>query len=193
MVHAFLKEALNMDGKTAQDIFTEKHKDLLENSEKWMKDTSNSCMLVTALITTIMFAAAYTVPGGNNESSIPIFLGDKLFMVFAISDALGLIFSSTSLLVFLSIQTARYAEEDFLESLPKKLIIGRASLFHYIVSMMISFVETFSIVLHDRSKWLAITVPLLASLPVTIYALLQLPLFVQMCQSAYGSFRRVNI
>ena len=62
-----------MDGKTAQDIFTEQHKDLLENSEKWMKDTSNSSMVVTALIATIMFAAAYTVPGGNNESGIPIF------------------------------------------------------------------------------------------------------------------------
>ncbi|KAL9451707.1 hypothetical protein AB3S75_013308 [Citrus x aurantiifolia] len=152
LVHPFLKEAQNVDGKTAQDIFTEQHKDLLENSEKWMKDTLNSCMVVTALIATIMFAAAYTVPGGNNESGIPIFLRDKLFMVFAISDALGLIFSSTSLLVFLSIQTA-------------------------------------------RSKWLAITVPILASLPVTIYALLQLPLFVQMYQSTYGSgiFRRVKI
>ncbi|KAH9750732.1 hypothetical protein KPL71_013986 [Citrus sinensis] len=73
LVHPFLKEALNMDGKTAQDIFTEQHKDLLENSEKWMKDTSNSCMVVTALIATTMFAAAYTVPGGNNESGIPIF------------------------------------------------------------------------------------------------------------------------
>ncbi|KAL9451710.1 hypothetical protein AB3S75_013308 [Citrus x aurantiifolia] len=195
LVHPFLKEAQNVDGKTAQDIFTEQHKDLLENSEKWMKDTLNSCMVVTALIATIMFAAAYTVPGGNNESGIPIFLRDKLFMVFAISDALGLIFSSTSLLVFLSIQTARYAEEDFLESLPKKLIIGLASLFLSIVNMMISYVATFSIVLHDRSKWLAITVPILASLPVTIYALLQLPLFVQMYQSTYGSgiFRRVKI
>ncbi|KAK9217387.1 hypothetical protein WN943_006014 [Citrus x changshan-huyou] len=41
-----------------------------------MKDTSNPCMVVTALIATIMFAAAYTVPGGNNESGIPIFLRD---------------------------------------------------------------------------------------------------------------------
>ncbi|ESR44794.1 hypothetical protein CICLE_v10004026mg [Citrus x clementina] len=116
-------------------------------------------------------------------------------MVFAISDALGLIFSSTSLLVFLSIQTVRYAEEDFLESLPKKLIIVLASLFLSIVNMMISFVATFSIVLHDRSKWLAVTVPILASLPVTIYVLLQLPLSVQTYQSTYGSgiFRLVKI
>ncbi|KAH9684930.1 hypothetical protein KPL70_013736 [Citrus sinensis] len=107
-------------------------------------------------------------------------------MVFAISYALGFIFTSTSLLVFVSIQIAQHAEEDyFLESLQKKLIIGLVSLFISIVNMMISFVATFSIVLHDRSKWL--TIPILASVPLTIHALLQLPLFVQMYQSTYGS------
>ncbi|KAI3933861.1 hypothetical protein MKX01_028187 [Papaver californicum] len=38
------------DGNTAQLIFTEEHKGLLEKDEKWMKDTSGSCMVVAALI-----------------------------------------------------------------------------------------------------------------------------------------------
>ncbi|KAH9750727.1 reverse transcriptase Ty1/copia-type domain-containing protein [Citrus sinensis] len=112
LVHHFLKKVQNIDGKTAQDIFIEQHKDFLENSEKWMKYTSNSCMVVTALIATMMFATACTVPGGNIESGNPIFLRDKLFMVFAISYALGFIFTSTPLLVFVSIQIAQYAEKD---------------------------------------------------------------------------------
>ncbi|MCI93225.1 ankyrin repeat protein, partial [Trifolium medium] len=46
-----------------------------------MKDTSNSCMLVATLIATIAFAAAITVPGGNNQDKrIPIFLSDNTFM-----------------------------------------------------------------------------------------------------------------
>ncbi|XP_024039129.1 uncharacterized protein LOC112097782 [Citrus clementina] len=112
LVHHFLKKVQNIDGKTAQDIFIEQHKDFLENSEKWMKYTSNSCMVVTALIATMMFATACTVPGGNIKSGNPIFLRDKLFMVFAISYALGFIFTSTPLLVFVSIQIAQYAEKD---------------------------------------------------------------------------------
>lgn len=66
-----------------------------------MKDTSNSCMIVTTLIATVMFAAAFTVSGGNNgDTGTSVFLSDKLFMLFAISDALGLIFSASSLLMF---------------------------------------------------------------------------------------------
>ncbi|KAJ0112274.1 hypothetical protein Patl1_01710 [Pistacia atlantica] len=108
-------------------------------------------------------------------------------MVFAISDALGLILSSTSLLIFLSIQTARYAEEDFLESLPKRLITGLASLFLAIANMMIAFAAAFAVALRETSIWVAIAVPFVASLPVTIYAFLQIPLFVQMYHSTYGS------
>ncbi|KAI3898878.1 hypothetical protein MKW92_020166 [Papaver armeniacum] len=59
----------NYKGDTAQLIFTEKHKDLLKKSEDWMKDTSGSCMIVGALIATVAFAAAFTVPGGNVSDS----------------------------------------------------------------------------------------------------------------------------
>lgn len=44
-MHPFLKEMPNKEGKTAQVIFTEQHKDLLEKAEQWIKDTLNSCML----------------------------------------------------------------------------------------------------------------------------------------------------
>ncbi|KAJ7974903.1 Ankyrin repeat-containing protein [Quillaja saponaria] len=69
-----------------------------------------------------MFAAAFTVPGGHEDSGYLVFLNRKLFMLFMISDAMSLFSSSTSVLVFLGILTSRYAEDDFLESLPKKLI-----------------------------------------------------------------------
>lgn len=60
--------------KTAEDVFMEKHKDLLEKGGQWMKDTANSCMVVAALIATIMFAAALNVPGGYNEDNESQFL-----------------------------------------------------------------------------------------------------------------------
>ncbi|XP_026461063.1 uncharacterized protein LOC113362782 [Papaver somniferum] len=71
----------NKEGETAQYIFTKEHKELMEKGEKWMKYTSQSCMLVATLITTVAFAAAFTVPGGNisdkdsSNNGIPVFFG----------------------------------------------------------------------------------------------------------------------
>lgn len=165
----------------------EEHKELIEKAEKWMKDTSNSCMVVSTLIATVVFAAAFTVPGGNKEDGgIPNSLWNSSFMVFALSDALALFSSTTSILMFLSIVTARYAVEDFLVSLPKKLIIGLASLFFAIATMMVAFGATLSILLDARWKWISIPITLLASFPVIMFVMLQLPLFIQMVRSTYG-------
>ncbi|KAM2203968.1 hypothetical protein ACFX1S_023661 [Malus domestica] len=51
--------SLNKDGLTPPELFTEKHKELLKDGEKWMKDTTTSYPVVNALITTIMFAAVF--------------------------------------------------------------------------------------------------------------------------------------
>ncbi|XP_026400036.1 protein ACCELERATED CELL DEATH 6-like [Papaver somniferum] len=181
----------NKDGFTAQSIFTTQHKELMREGEKWMKDTAQSCMLVAALIATVVFAAAFTVPGGNfnnDESSdrgIPIFLNENSFMIFAIADALALFSSITSILMFLAILTSRYAEEDFLLSLPTKLILGLATLFFSIVTMMVAFGAALDIVLVHRLRWVPIPIVLFGFVPVTLFALLQFPLLVTMVSSTY--------
>ncbi|XP_061360957.1 uncharacterized protein LOC133304895 [Gastrolobium bilobum] len=186
--HPLHKEIKNKDGKTPWQLFREEHKTLLEEGEKWMKDTSNSCMLVATLIATVVFASVLTVPGGNNQDKgIPIFLQDHTFMVFVVSDAFALFSSMASLLMFLSILTARYAEEDFLKTLPERLILGLASLFLAIVTTMIAFGAALSLVLRERLKWVSIPIALLACVPVALFARLQLPLFIQMIISTYGS------
>ncbi|KAL5755727.1 hypothetical protein ACOSQ2_020473 [Xanthoceras sorbifolium] len=184
----YQREFINMNQETAKVVFRRQHKELADQGEKWMKGTANSCMLVSTLIATVLFAAAFTVPGGNvNDKGIPIFLHTNAFMVFAISEALGLFSSLTSLLMFLAILTARYAIEDFLESLPKKLIIGLGSLFFAIAAMIISFGATLTIVLSKRWEWVVVPITLIAFFPVALFVMLQLPLFVQMVQSTYGS------
>ncbi|GAB4852392.1 hypothetical protein Ancab_016584 [Ancistrocladus abbreviatus] len=188
LIHPNFKGLSNDDGRTAQELFTKEHKELLESGEKWMKDTSNSCMLVAALIATVVFAAAFQVPGGNrSDTGVPFFLKRTSFMIFIVSDALALFSSTTSILMFLSILTSRFAEQDFLESLPKRLIIGLASLFFAIATMMVAFGATLSIVLEQRLKWVSIPVTLLACFPVGLFAMLQLPLFLQMVKSTFWS------
>ncbi|KAG7995165.1 hypothetical protein I3843_01G094800 [Carya illinoinensis] len=180
-----VKEVVNNKGMTPRELFTENHKDLMEKGEKWMKDTATSCTVVAALILTIMFAAAFTVPGGNNQDGLPIFFNKKLFKLFLISDSLSLFSSASSVLMFLGILTSRYAEEDFFKSLPTKMIIGLSTLFFSIATMMIAFSAGLLLMLHEES-WMVVPVISLASVPVTLFVLMQFPLLVDMYISTYG-------
>nr|GME05799.1 ankyrin repeat-containing protein NPR4-like [Ipomoea batatas] len=177
----------NKDGKTPSMVFTEEHEKLKEAGEKWMKDTANSCTIAAALIVTVVFAAAITVPGGNSaENGLPIFSNNNAFTIFAISNAASLFTSATSLLVFLSILTSRYAEEDFLYALPNRLIIGLFTLFLSIIFMMIAFSATVYLVFGQNRRGVLIIVAAFACLPVTSFVLLQFPLLVDLVSSTYG-------
>ncbi|XP_026437576.1 uncharacterized protein LOC113335767 isoform X2 [Papaver somniferum] len=181
----------NIDGDTAQSIFTEEHKDLVVKGEKWMKDTSGSCMVVATLIATVAFAAAFTIPGGNisdsnsSKNGTPVFLGTISFIVFVVADALALFSSITSVLMFLALYTSRYAEEEFLTSLPRKLVIGLGTLFISMATILVAFSAALSIALEDRCVWAPIPMALFSCVPVLLFVLLQLPLFVEIVRSAY--------
>ncbi|KDP29847.1 hypothetical protein JCGZ_18422 [Jatropha curcas] len=180
------KEYINSDNEQASEIFSKSHKELIKDGEEWMKETATSCTVVGALIITIMFTAAFTVPGGNvQETGFPMFAHEKSFMIFIISDAISLFASSTSVLMFLGVLTSRYSEDDFLKSLPTKLIIGLSTLFISIAAMMVAFCATLMIMLEGELK-LVLPIILLASIPVTLFILLQFPLLVEIFVSTYG-------
>ncbi|XP_028125664.1 uncharacterized protein LOC114322525 isoform X3 [Camellia sinensis] len=180
-------EMQNDDGETPSTVFTNKHMDLVVEGEKWMKNRATSCTFATTLITAIVFAAAMTVPGGNNNTSgLPIFSTEKAFIVFLVSDAIALFMSTTSLLIFLSILTSRYAEDDFLYVLPHRLIVGFVTLFLSIITMIVAFSSTLCLMLGDKNSWLLSLVVTSACLPISSFMLLQFPLLVDLMSSTYG-------
>ncbi|GKA49870.1 ankyrin repeat-containing domain, PGG domain protein, partial [Tanacetum coccineum] len=131
MIPPSYRNRKNKDDLTPQDLFTQEHKELVTLGEKWMKGTANQCMVVAALIATIVFAAAFTVPGGYDQNDgIPMFNSKATFVAFVVADAISLFSSSASILIFLSILKARYAKRDFLESSPKKLMAGISTLLY---------------------------------------------------------------
>ncbi|KAD2394367.1 hypothetical protein E3N88_41344 [Mikania micrantha] len=177
-----------MEGKIPEDLFTSKHADLVTKAEVWMKDTASHCMVVATLIATIAFAAAFTLPGGyNQDTGIPFFRKEPSLIVFVISDAISLITSSTSVLIFLSILTSRYAEVDFLELLPKKLVNGLATLFVSIVTMMVAFSASFFVLYNKKLEWMPVSITSVAGIPVILYVTLQYQLFRDVFKSAYSS------
>ncbi|KAH6806602.1 hypothetical protein C2S51_031433 [Perilla frutescens var. frutescens] len=187
VVRASRRDWPNKAHQTPQMIFTKEHANLKAEGERWMKDTANACTIAAALIATVVFAAAFTVPGGvESATGMPLFSGKPAFVLFAISDAVSLFTSITSLLLFLSILTSRYAEQDFLYVLPKRLSMGLLSLFVSITFMMVAFSSTFYLVLHGDGAWFLVLVAAFACLPVTSFVLLQFPLLVDVVYSTYG-------
>ncbi|KZV24305.1 hypothetical protein F511_01787 [Dorcoceras hygrometricum] len=177
----------NDANKTPQILFTEKHQLLKTEGEKWLKETATSCTIAAALIDTVVFAAAFTVPGGlHSESGAPVFVQETSFILFAISNSVSMFTSTTSLLLFLSILTSRYAEQDFLYVLPKRLCFGLLTLFTSITFMMIAFSVAVYITLKDKSNLFLVPIAALACLPVGSFVLLQFPLLIAMMYATYG-------
>ncbi|KAL8513028.1 hypothetical protein ACS0TY_019275 [Phlomoides rotata] len=140
-------------------LFIEEHRELKTQGEKWMKDTANACSIATALIATVMFAAAFTMPGGvSSETGIPVFYGEPTFMLFSTTNAISLFTSITSLIMFLSILTSRYAEGDFLHVLSKRLTFGLLSLFISIIFMLVAFSAALYLVFHKKRLWFILPV-----------------------------------
>ncbi|XP_059309485.1 uncharacterized protein LOC132060466 [Lycium ferocissimum] len=178
----------NKDGKTPGQLFSEEHKQLLKEGEAWMKDTANYCMIVAALIATVMFAAAFTVPGGNNnDDGTPIMLKSNAFAVFVTSDAVALFSSIISIIMLLSILTSRYTEDDFLVALPAKILCGLTALFISIVSMLVAFAATFFLVYNYHRAYKPKVIAAFAGLPVALFAGLQFSLWLDTAKSTCSS------
>lgn len=172
----------NLEGKTPTMIFTQKHDKLVKNGNKWLIKTSESCSLVATLIAAVAFATSSTVPGGLNQTTgYPVLKGRFGFHVFSIASLAALFLSVTALVFFLTIITSRCEEQDFAESLPRKLLIGLTSLFASIAAILISFCAGHDFVLEGDMR---ISLAFM-SIPVAIFAIAELSLYTDLLVAAY--------
>ncbi|KAL1207480.1 Ankyrin repeat-containing protein ITN1 [Cardamine amara subsp. amara] len=177
----------NLRGLKPRQVFEEAHEPLRKEAEEWMKYTASACSFVAALIATVTFQAIFTVPGGTDDSSgDPLHLTDSRFMIFTIADTLSFFASCTSVLIFLTILTSRYSFDDFLVSLPKKMILGLSIMFFSIAAMLVAF-STALFTMVGKMPLLVIPVLPLACLPVTLFVMFQYPLLKEMISSTYGN------
>ncbi|KAD4179780.1 hypothetical protein E3N88_28371 [Mikania micrantha] len=184
----------NIFGETPEMVFTREHENLVNEGEKWIKAVAESCSITAALITTIVFAAAITVPGGSSQAGVPVFTNEIAFAVLALSDAISLFTSVTALLVFLSILTSRFSEQDFLDHLPGRLFIGLCTLLVSTTAMMVAFSATLFLVFCHQKFWVIAPICGLAILPIAFFIVLQFPLVLDLFRSTCISrFGKLNL
>ncbi|PHU17224.1 hypothetical protein BC332_12919 [Capsicum chinense] len=173
-------------------VFTEEHKELVKEREKWMKETATSCIFVASLTATVGFAASITVPGGNNQNSgFPLFSDEAAFTVFAVSIACGLFSFIISVAIFLSILTSGYAEDDFLQRLPKTLTTGLNMLHYSLISLIVAFGATIYLLFDLNTIWILglVGTATLLTLNLILYTL-QIPFWRIMSSSGPSIFRK---
>ncbi|RWR75616.1 Ankyrin repeat-containing domain-containing protein [Cinnamomum micranthum f. kanehirae] len=175
---------LNSKRQTPKEVLTDTHRELVRVSGKWLTSTAESCSVVAALIATVAFASATTLPGGvKQDIGTPVFEGEASFDMFAISSLVALCFSITSVTMFLSILTSRYQVWDFYYSLPSKLILGLSSLFVSIVSILVSFCSGHFLSIRDKLKFAVFPIYAFTCLPLTLFAVAQFPLYLDLIRS----------
>ncbi|KAK4281204.1 hypothetical protein QN277_012726 [Acacia crassicarpa] len=181
--HHFLSLS-NAQDQTPEQIFTKGHEKLVKDSSEWLKDTSESCSVVAALVAGVSFATSSQVPGGTNgDTGKPTLEQQPAFELFAITALIGLCFSVTALIMFLSILTSRKLPRDFKRNLPLKILLGLSSLFVSIASMLVSFCAAHFFVLEDRFKKAVFPLYAATCLPVSFYAIVQFPLYMDLLKS----------
>ncbi|MED6110608.1 hypothetical protein PIB30_044670, partial [Stylosanthes scabra] len=192
--YRFVKESMpprffgryNKHSQTPREVFVESHQKLVKSGVEWLKQISESCSVVAALIATVAFATSTTVPGGIKEGTgAPTLEGTPAFKVFAIASLIALACSVTAVVLFLSILTSRHQEYDFGHSLPRKLILGLTSLFMSITSMLVSFCAGHYLVLRNKLRDVALPIYAVTCLPVTLFALAQFPLYIDLIWATY--------
>nr|XP_043617824.1 uncharacterized protein LOC122589584 [Erigeron canadensis] len=169
MIPLHLQNKKNAEGLTPHRVFIKIHKDQFSKCEEWMKDIASQLMVVAALVATTSYQVVFNPPGGYDDTGVPKFITLIPFNAFLISNCVSLVFSTTSILMVLSILASNYEEYDFMIPLSKQLMICLATVFISIASMIITFLINFFCVYIDFYYWIPSTFTVCAAIPFVIF------------------------
>ncbi|XVE87719.1 hypothetical protein DITRI_Ditri19aG0010400 [Diplodiscus trichospermus] len=172
----------NKENKTADKLFEDRHSEQLQTAQEWVKNTCQSCSTVAVLVAGVVFAAAYSAPGGFDKGQ-PVFQDKPLYSLFTVMDVAGLTSSLTSVVIFLSILTYSLEFKDFLGRIPLNLTIGFIFLLFSLGSTMLTFTATILLLVQMKLRTQSLTYAA-ALLPICVFALIQFPLYYSYCVAA---------
>nr|XP_028943461.1 uncharacterized protein LOC103446756 [Malus domestica] len=162
---------------TAEELFYYEHNELLKSAQEWIKETAQSCSTVAVLVATVVFAAAYAIPGGNDQNGRPIFQDDPLFLLFTCMDVVAIACSLSSVAFFLSVLSSPLEYPLFISSLPRKIMTGFVLLFLSMATTMLAFAATILLLIRVEKKWTKSLLYPIAFFPVPLFGLLQFPMY----------------
>ncbi|XP_072987331.1 uncharacterized protein [Typha latifolia] len=137
MVPKDLLHHRNKNEQTAEELFTENHKDMVTSSEVQLVEMGKTC---SALVVAVVFASTFSIPGDKDANQNPIFFHRTAFKVFSHAYVIGLSSAATSFMLFLSfLNSSNYREQDFRRFLPIKYLLANVSFPIALVALFIAF------------------------------------------------------
>ncbi|TQD78612.1 hypothetical protein C1H46_035850 [Malus baccata] len=178
----------NNKDQTAEELFYDEHNELLKSAQEWVKETAQSCSTVAVLVATVVFAAAYAIPGGNDQSGRPVFQDDPLFLLFTCMDVVAIACSLSSVAFFLSVLSSPLEYPLFITNIPRKIMIGFILLFLSMATTMLAFAATVLLLIRVEKKWTKSILYPIAFFPVPLFGLLQFPMY----HSCKAMFQKID-
>ncbi|KAJ4960980.1 hypothetical protein NE237_020890 [Protea cynaroides] len=173
----------------AQDLDVLDDKDRLDYlihrpKAKDFKDRVNTLLLVSTLVTTVTFAAGFTIPGGLNSKGIAVLLTNTKFKVFVICDAIALF---CSILAVVSLIWAQFGDVSLIRS-----VIGFTLLLLGIsLSLMVIAFSAGLYLVTSQLHWLAHTVLIMGTIFLICTLIVLLPLRIPLL-TKYHIFQRIS-
>jgi hypothetical protein len=114
-------------------------------------------IVVAALVATVTFAAAITMPGGyNNEQGTPVLINNADFAIFFISDAIALVLSTSALCMHLEwAQLGKRGQVE--EDLKQYFSYWTSTLIRWAIAAMLLAFITASYAVLAPSSWFVTT------------------------------------
>ncbi|KAM0935420.1 putative PGG domain-containing protein [Dioscorea sansibarensis] len=153
LVPNYFVSSRNGEEMTAQELFNEKHAEMLKDGRNQLMELGKTC---SGLLAAVVFATSFNIPGvkdsdsstgpSNNNNMTKSthernhFNDESVgFKVFTHAYVIGLSFATCSLVLFLSLLTSNYRPEAFRKSLPTKYILAGVSFFFALLALLVAF------------------------------------------------------
>ncbi|XP_042515236.1 protein ACCELERATED CELL DEATH 6-like [Macadamia integrifolia] len=129
---------------------------IINADAKEMKQVANTQSIVAALLATITFAAAFTIPGGYKADGSPLLIHKNALKVFFLSDSIALCCSMVALFLLLR---GTLHKNILQQTVDESLALILVAIF----ATMTAFVSGLHAVISIDSMWLAILVCIIGS------------------------------
>ncbi|XP_064994661.1 uncharacterized protein LOC135631147 [Musa acuminata AAA Group] len=123
--------------KTAQEMFSESHKEMAKACKEQLVRMGQTC---SGLLAAVVFASSFSIPGEKDpKTGNPIYFNRLPFRIFSHAFVIGLSSAATSLVLFLSLLVAPYKEQQFRRAIPIKYFFACLSFGIALTAFLVAF------------------------------------------------------
>ncbi|CAD5194415.1 unnamed protein product [Musa acuminata subsp. malaccensis] len=123
--------------KTAQEMFSESHKEMAKACKEQLVGMGQTC---SGLLAAVVFASTLSIPGEKDPATgNPVYFDRLPFRIFSHTFVIGLSSAATSLVLFLSLLVAPYKEQQFRRAIPIKYFFACLSFGIALLAFLVAF------------------------------------------------------